>query len=375
MPEKLECLAKNKGKLNGLFYLLQQKMAGGNENLEVKDNLLVYDFEGKGSPTGSLGSCSILESDNDLQFLNDLGPKFKTLAEVCGGKKIPTEVKKVSTPLPRSSFNTQSSVSTAVTAQQLPSPPQLQPTIPKTSQSVFRETSESSQFVKEGMATVKQGMAGGMANQGQMLLLQQQQPVYLTSTPVLQPMQYVVQPQVQNTVLLAEAPATNLQGMVLVNGTQTIPAQNVVVQGQTVLAKGQAQGPGMMLVEASGIQGGGSNLIQTGNLSAAQPMMIVESKVPTGTMKVLKGTLQPGGLSGSQRVLVVGDPVSSGGQTVHEVGGLHQKSDITGSQRVHHSKGNRSTGSQSNVVTSSTTTVSKTPTLRKVVVQETREIL
>lgn len=368
----------------GQYYT--QKASNGNENLGVKDGLLVYEFEGQGSSAGSVGCCSLLESDNDLQFLDDLGPKFKTLAEVCGGKKIPTEVKQVLTPLPSASIKTQTSVSSLTTAQQLTPTPKLQPTVPRTEQTVVMDTSERSQMVKENTATLREGMTTvkqGMANEGQMLLLQQQQPVYYSTTPMLQPMHYVVQPQVQNTMVLAEAPATDLQGMVLVNGTQTGPAQGMVVQGQTVMSSGQAQGPGMVLVERSGVQGGGANLIHAGNLSGSQTMMVVEGKVPVGSMQVLTGsqtrlvqggTLQPGGLSGSQRVLVVGGQTSSGGQLVHEAGGLSQKSNVIGSQRVLYSQDNTSTGSQSGMVGSSATTVSTTPTYHKVVVQETRKI-
>ncbi|XP_023284459.1 desmoglein-2-like [Seriola lalandi dorsalis] len=356
----------------GQYY--SQKVTSGNENLGVKDSLLVYDYEGQGSSAGSVGCCSLLESDNDLQFLNDLGPKFKTLAEVCGGKTIQTEVKPVFSSPPSTTINTPTSVSSLITVPQLPPSPKLQPTVSKTEQTVVRETSERSQMVKESMTP----MRGGKANQGQMLLLQQQQPVYYTSTPLLQPMQYVVQPQVQNTMLLAEAPATNLQGMVLVNGTHTRPAQGVVIQGQTVMSGGQSQGPSMVLVERSGIQGDSTNLIHTGS----QPMMVVEGKVPVGSMNLLKGsqtclvqggTLQQGGLSGSQRVLVVGGPTSSGGQLVQEAQGLSKMSDISGSQRILYRKGSTSTGFQGSVVGSSTATVSTTPTYHKVV-QETREI-
>ncbi|XP_053178220.1 desmoglein-2.1-like [Scomber japonicus] len=327
----------------GQYY--SQKASGLSESLGGKDGLLVYDFEGQGSPAGSVGSCSLLESDNDLQFLDDLGLKFKTLAEVCGGKKIQTEVKQVFTPLPSASIKTQTSVS------------KLQPTVPKTEQTVVTETSQHSKVKKESTATLREGMTTvkkGVANQGQMLLLQQQQPVFYTTTPVMQPMHYVVQPQVQNTMLLAEAPATNLQGMVLVNGTQTGPAQGMVVQGQTVMSTGQAQGPGLVLVERGGVQGGGANLIHAGNPSGFQTMMVVEGKVPAGSMQVLTGnqtqavqtgTLQPGGLSGSQSVLVVRSPTSSGGQLVQEAGGLFQKSNVLDSQRVLYSQDNMSPGS------------------------------
>ncbi len=52
-----------------------------------KTEPMVYDYEGKGSPVGSVGCCSILEDNNDLEFLNNLGPKFTTLAdEICGGR-------------------------------------------------------------------------------------------------------------------------------------------------------------------------------------------------------------------------------------------------------------------------------------------------
>lgn len=43
-----------------------------------------YDYEGEGSVISSIDNCSYNESNDDLEFLNDLGSKFTTLAEVCG---------------------------------------------------------------------------------------------------------------------------------------------------------------------------------------------------------------------------------------------------------------------------------------------------
>lgn len=325
----------------------------------MKDGLLVYDYEGQGSSAGSVGCSSILESDNDLQFLDDLGPKFKTLAEVCRGKTISCDDKQVLPPTPNAYINTQTSVSSSMSAQKLSPPPKLEPAISKVEQSVVMKTTEHSEIVKESTAKVKEEintMKAGLANQGQMLLMQQQQPVYYTTTPVLQPMHYVVQPQVHNTVLLAEAPTTNLQGMVLVNNPQTGPAQGVFVQGQTLMSSGQAQGPGMVLVENGDTHSWSDGLIQAGSLSGSQTMMVVKGKAPSGSMKVLKGsqgllvqgsTLLSEGVSGSKKVLTVGMPTISNKQLVQE-GGLSKKSEVFGSEKVIYSRSSQSTALKAN---------------------------
>lgn len=42
-----------------------------------------YGYEGAGSTAGSVGCCSNFGDEENLDFLNTLGPKFKTLADVC----------------------------------------------------------------------------------------------------------------------------------------------------------------------------------------------------------------------------------------------------------------------------------------------------
>ncbi|KAM4688641.1 desmocollin-2-like [Discoglossus pictus] len=51
------------------------------------DYVLPYNYEGKGSLAGSVGCCSELKGDDErMDFLNQLEPKFRTLAEVCAKK-------------------------------------------------------------------------------------------------------------------------------------------------------------------------------------------------------------------------------------------------------------------------------------------------
>ena len=356
-------------------------MTGGNDNAGVKDGLLGYDYEGEGSSVGSVGCCSLLESDDNLEFLDDLGLKFRTLAEICGGKKISNDM---FTPLPSASVSSaQISESKLVTADQMFQPPMMQPTIPKEEQTIIHEIAEYSQMMKERMAPVREVTTSAnteMGNQSQMFLLQQQQqPVYYTTTtPVLQPVHYVVQPQLQNAMLLAEAPATNLQDMVMMKTIETGPTQGIIVQGQTIMPIGQSQGPGTVLVESSGIQGHCANLIQAGNMSGSQSIVVVDGKVPAGSVRMLSGfetgliqggTLQSRELSGSQKVLMVGGSASSRGQQLQETKGLLQKSDVSSCQSVVSSNGGLSTRSQNST---SSTTVSKAPTICKVVAQETK---
>ncbi|XP_074058172.1 desmoglein-4 [Macrotis lagotis] len=49
----------------------------------ANDCLLIYDHEGMGSPVGSIGCCSWIVDDLDDSYLETLGPKFRTLAEIC----------------------------------------------------------------------------------------------------------------------------------------------------------------------------------------------------------------------------------------------------------------------------------------------------
>ncbi|XP_054452002.1 desmoglein-2-like protein [Anoplopoma fimbria] len=83
LGEKLGRIQKKpeRGVLNGRTTVTRASCAA--EKQAARDCLCEYNYEGRGSPAGSVGCCSLLESDNDLHFLDDLGTKFKTLAKIC----------------------------------------------------------------------------------------------------------------------------------------------------------------------------------------------------------------------------------------------------------------------------------------------------
>ncbi|XP_072008124.1 desmoglein-4-like [Engystomops pustulosus] len=65
-----------------------ESYANEDESRPANDCLLIYDNEGIGSPAGSVGCCSFIADDLDDSYLDTLGPKFKTLAEICIGSEI-----------------------------------------------------------------------------------------------------------------------------------------------------------------------------------------------------------------------------------------------------------------------------------------------
>ncbi|XP_056378981.1 desmoglein-4 [Hyla sarda] len=68
-----------------------ESYANEDESRPANDCLLIYDNEGIGSPAGSVGCCSFIADDLDDTYLDTLGPKFKTLAEICIGSEIEPE--------------------------------------------------------------------------------------------------------------------------------------------------------------------------------------------------------------------------------------------------------------------------------------------
>ncbi|KAK5609283.1 hypothetical protein CRENBAI_012820 [Crenichthys baileyi] len=186
-----------------------------------------------------------------------------------------------------------------------------------------------------------------MAHQNQMLVLNQQQPVYYTMAPVLEPMHYVVQQPLQNAMMVAETPVPNLQPMVVFNGTG-IGTSQVIVQGQNMMPSAQLQSLGTVLVDSRESQGTNGNLV-----SVSQNMMFLNGKVPAGSLKELNGnqaTLIQGGTllneqSGRQTIMKIRES-NTKGQQLQEGRSVFQKTEESGVQIVHDISGGASSGSQ-----------------------------
>ncbi|XP_029906221.1 desmocollin 2-like protein [Myripristis murdjan] len=69
---------------NGLYLDKKLEYFGGAADERYADDVLrVYGYEGEGSAAGSVGCCSELGDQDNLDFLDSLGSKFKTLAHIC----------------------------------------------------------------------------------------------------------------------------------------------------------------------------------------------------------------------------------------------------------------------------------------------------
>uniref|UniRef100_A0A3Q3FUE0 Desmoglein-2-like n=1 Tax=Labrus bergylta TaxID=56723 RepID=A0A3Q3FUE0_9LABR len=279
---------------------LQKSNHAANQSHE-KDALMIYDYEGRESLAGSVGCCSLLENDNDLAFLDDLGPKFKTLAEICKRSTLVTE---------------------SVDAGVFVSPPRpVSPVRPSTHTHTHTETfrdrdhvnvntlntsnvaSGSSTFIREERITENSATAPRVHVQDKYVIpsqtmLIQQPTMYYAATPM-----YVVEQKPQ---------------MVLVSGTQ------------------QALGH----VGSAGL---GQGLMQVGGIQSSQGVVLVDRQVGMGgaTGHVAQGHTR-GTTSRSRKVLVVESGSSGGEQAAHLAQGYIQ----TGNGSAEHGMELRGQGMQ-----------------------------
>lgn len=231
--------------------------------------MLVYDFEGRGSPTGSVGCCSLLENDNDLSFLDDLGPKFKTLAEICRGSALVTE-----------------SVDARVS---IPPPRPVSPVRPTTSSHTHVHT--QSETIRDRDHLNSTFNASNIASGS-------------------------------STMFQEETITERSHGLATVQDKIMVPSQTVLVQQPTMYYAAQPMyvvepKPQVVLVaggaqQAVGQVGLSQGLVQVSGLQAPQGMILVESQVGGSTSRASQGTV-----TRSRQILV--ENGSSGGERVAHV--------------------------------------------------------
>lgn len=234
------------------------------QQAQPKDSMLVYDFEGRGSPTGSVGCCSLLENDNDLSFLNDLGPKFKTLAEICRGSALVTE-----------SVNTRVSI---------PPPRPASPVRPSTSSHTHVQTHSESIRDRDHTFNASNITPGS------------------------------------STMIQEETITERSHGLATVQDRIMVPSQTVLVQQPTMYYTAQPMyvvepKPQVVFVaggaqQAVGQVGLSQGMVQVSGLQAPQGMILVDSQGGGSTTRASQGTV-------TRQILV--ENGSSGGERVAQV--------------------------------------------------------
>lgn len=258
-----------------------QKASHATEQSQQKDGLLVFDYEGRESLAGSVGCCSLLENEDDLAFLNDLGPKFKTLAEICHGSSFVTE-----------------SVSAGVSVR----PPRpVSPQRPSAHTHVHTHTETvrdrdhvnintlNTSNVSSGMSTFVQG--GQITERGSANVHVQDNIVIPSQTLLIQ----------QPAMYYAATPMYVMESK----------PQMVYVAGGNQQAVGQV--------------GLSQGLMQVGGFQGSQGMVLVDGQVGMGgvTGQAAQG-LSQGTFSSSSQVVVVENGSSGGGQGAHIAQGFVQ---------------------------------------------------
>lgn len=291
-----------------------QKSNHATQQSQQKDGLLVFDFEGQESPAGSVGCCSLLENDNDLAFLNDLGPKFKTLAEICQGSTLETTT--VDAGL---SFSINRPVS---------------PVRPSTHTHVHTHTETIKDRDRVNISTVDtSNVASGSSTfdhvttetaQGSTLskvhvqdkimipsptMLIQQPTMYYAAAPM-----YMVESQPQ---MMLVSGATQQQAVGQIGLSQGLVQQQVV--GQVGLSQGLVQ---QQMLGQIGLSQG---LVQVGGLQGSQGVVLVDRQVGMdgSTGQVAQG-LSQGSVSRSRKVVLVDNGSTGGLQGEHFAQGFIQ---------------------------------------------------
>ncbi|XP_008298599.1 desmoglein-2-like [Stegastes partitus] len=308
-----------------------------------KDALLIYDYEGQESPAGSVGCCSLLENDDDLSFLNDLGPKFKTLASICQGSTLVSESvdARVSIPpvRPVSPFRPSTSTHTHVHTHSETIRDRDHINTVNTS-NTSNVASGSSTIIREertteraqGSATIPRVHIQDNVVIPSQTLLVQQPAMYYATTPM-----YVVE--------------SKPQVMLVAGGAQqaVAPVAQVGMSHGLVQVGGLQGSQGVVLVDrqvgVGGAAGQGAQGLTKGTLSRSRQVLVVENRSTAGAeheADLAQGIIQTGQSSTEQGYELRGQGLQvktqSFSQSSRSSAGSHEDLLLTATPRLHGSQ-------------------------------------
>ncbi|KAM9458364.1 desmoglein-2-like protein [Salvelinus alpinus] len=296
------------------YYSAKANHAARND--QQRDDLLIYDYEGQGSPVGSVGCCSLLGADDDLDFLNDLGPKFKTLAKICQGSiamEAETVNMSVSSPRPKPTTSTHTEVNrdTALNVNTL--------NTSSTSSTSSTRLQENLVPRAQGSATIRKVQENKVMPNKTLFI--QQPPIYYAAAPTMcmvEPQLVLVEQRGGGGYVHAQQAVSQVgvgmgQGVVQVGGLHG--SQGMILLERQVGVVGSEEGQGHVVMGASQVlQGAGHTIIGGSHIITETSQTITRGgQVLQGADQTMigKGHLSPGGnfsqgsLSGSRKVLVV----------------------------------------------------------------------
>ncbi|KAK1797326.1 hypothetical protein P4O66_008702, partial [Electrophorus voltai] len=276
--------------------------------------LRVYDYEDRFSTSGSLENiCEHLQEEDNLAFLDDLGPKFKPLAELCCGTAIETQIGAAVEPPPPKPFRPVPSGARIDVGVQGAMGGARAAASSHASVSASASTSASttriaaSDYHESGGASSPAVLTHAARVPGHTLLLEQPA-AYYTSAPV-----YVMEQQARPTLLLAARPVMGVQeNVVLVDHRAAgvaFPTPHASTTLELKRTQTQARAAGRSATDTGGMLGfpglgiasgsGSVRVVESERVQTVEPLLVRQSASQSSTSmgKIIRVGGHVGGVS------------------------------------------------------------------------------